>query len=140
MNCIIENSYHYTLCIIYFILSFNVAFNTVYKVISRWLVLWAEETSTYSWSRFCTVNCQPMASNYLLCHLRSGQDSNSDLRGGRRECYHCATMAPHFMHESLLFMLMYPELYRFMCGLYFMFVNIIFPFPVKNFCCYCSSP
>ena len=40
--------------------------------------LWAEETSTYSWSRFCTLNCRPTASNYQLSHLRSGQDSNSD--------------------------------------------------------------
>ena len=24
-----------------------------------WVILWAEETSAYSWSRFCTVNCQP---------------------------------------------------------------------------------
>ena len=51
-------------------------------------------TSTYSWSRFCTVNCQPMASIYQLSHLRSGWESNSDLRGGRRECYHSATVAP----------------------------------------------
>ena len=35
---------------------FYVAFNTV-QVISRRLVGMAEETSTYSWSRFCTVNC-----------------------------------------------------------------------------------
>ena len=36
------------------------------------VVLWAEETSTYSWSRFYTVNCRPTASNYQLSHLRSG--------------------------------------------------------------------
>ena len=34
---------------------FHVTFNTV-QVISQWVVLWAEETSTYSWSGFCTVN------------------------------------------------------------------------------------
>ena len=39
-----------------FILGFYVAFNTV-QVISRRVVGRAEKTSTYSWSRFCTVNC-----------------------------------------------------------------------------------
>ena len=66
-------------------LGFYVAFNTVQDT-SRWVVGRAGETSTYSWSRFCTVNYRPMASNYQLSHLRSG--------GGRRECYHSATMAP----------------------------------------------
>ena len=37
-------------------LGFNVAFQRIVQVISQWVVLWAEETSTYSWSRFCTVN------------------------------------------------------------------------------------
>ena len=50
-------------------LGFYVAFNTV-QVISWWVVGKAKETSTYSWSRFCTVNYQPMASNYQLSHLR----------------------------------------------------------------------
>ena len=36
-----------------YLFGFNVAFNTV-KVISRPVVLWAEGTSTYSWSNFCT--------------------------------------------------------------------------------------
>ena len=40
-----------------FYLGFYVSFNTV-QVISRWVVGRAEETSTYSWSRFCTVNCK----------------------------------------------------------------------------------
>ena len=70
-----------------------VAFNTV-QVISRRVVRRAEETSTYSRSRFCTVNCQPTASTYQLSHLRSGQEPNPDLRGGRRERYHSATVAP----------------------------------------------
>ena len=39
-------------------LGFYIAFNTV-QVISRRLVGRAEETSTYSSSGFCTVNCQP---------------------------------------------------------------------------------
>ena len=48
----------------------------------------AEETSTYSSSRFCTVNCRPTASNYHLSHLRPCREPNPGLRGGRRECYH----------------------------------------------------
>ena len=51
-------------------LSFSVAFNTV-QVISRRVVLWAEETSTYSWSRFCTANCRLSVNNYQLSHVRS---------------------------------------------------------------------
>ena len=74
-------------------LEFYIAFNSV-QVISRRVVLWAEETSTYSWSRFCTVNCRPTASNYQLSHLRLCREPNPGLRGGRRECYHSATVAP----------------------------------------------
>ena len=54
----------------------------------------AEETSTYSSLGFCTVNCWPTASNYQLSHLRPCRRSNPGLRGGRRECYHSATIAP----------------------------------------------
>ena len=74
-------------------LRFYVAFNTV-QVISRWVVGRAEETSTYSSLGFCTVNCRPTASNYQLSHLRACRESNPGLRGGRRECYHSATVAP----------------------------------------------
>ena len=74
-------------------LGFNVAFNTV-QVISRHVVGRAEETSTYSSSGFCTVNCRPTASNYQLSHLRPCREPNPGLRGGRRECYHSATVAP----------------------------------------------
>ena len=74
-------------------LGFYVAFNTV-RVISRRVVGRAEETSTYSSSGFCTVNCRPTASNYQLSHLRPCRESNPGLRGGRRECYHSATVAP----------------------------------------------
>ena len=80
-------------------LGFYVAFNTV-QVISRRVVGRAEETSTYSWSRFCTVNCRPMASNYQLFHLRSGREPNPGLRGGRRECYHSAKVAPCTWDET----------------------------------------
>ena len=54
--------------------------------ISRRVVGWAEETSTYSWSRFCTVNCRPMGRNYQLFNLRPCRKPNTGLRGGRREC------------------------------------------------------
>ena len=74
-------------------LGFDVAFNTV-QVISRRVVGRAEETSTYSSLGFCTVNCRPTASNYQLSHLRPSRGSNPGLRGGRRECYHSATVAP----------------------------------------------
>ena len=74
-------------------LGFYVAFNTV-QVISRRVVGRAEETTTYSSLGFCTVNCRPTASNYQLSHLRPCQESNPDLRGGRRECYHSAAVAP----------------------------------------------
>ena len=74
-------------------LGFYVAFNTV-QVISRWVAGRAEETSTYSSLGFCTVNCRPTASNYQLSHLRPCRGSNPGLRGGRRECYHSATVAP----------------------------------------------
>ena len=59
-------------------LGFYVAFNTV-QVISRWVVGRAEETSTYSWSRFCTVNYRPTTSNYQLSHLRLGRELNPAL-------------------------------------------------------------
>ena len=83
------------LCYIYLFiyLGFYVAFNTV-QVISRRVVGRAEETSTYSSLGFCTVNCRPTASNYQLSHLRPCRGSNPGLRGGRRESYHSATVAP----------------------------------------------
>ena len=81
-------------------LGFYVAFNTV-QVISRRVVGRAEETSTYSSLGFCTVNCRPTASNYQLSHLRPCWGSNPDLRGGRRECYHSATVAPQTHHKTL---------------------------------------
>ena len=79
--------------ILFIYLGFYIAFNTV-QVISRRVVGMAEETSTYSWSRFCTVNCRPTGSNYQLSHLRPCREPNPGLRGGRQECYHSATVAP----------------------------------------------
>ena len=76
-------------------LGFYVAFNTV-QVISRRVVGRAEETSTYSWSRFCTVNCRPTASNYWLSPLRPCREPNPGLRGG-----HSATMARIGQKETI---------------------------------------
>ena len=83
---------------IFIYLGFYVAFNTV-QVISRRVIGRAEETSTYSSSGFCTVNCRPTASNYQLSHLRPCQEPNPSLRGGRRECYHSVTMAPYLWFD-----------------------------------------
>ena len=55
-------------------LGFYVTFNTV-QVISQRVVGRAEETSTYSLSGFCTVNCCATASNYQLSHLRPCRES-----------------------------------------------------------------
>ena len=79
-------------------MGFYVAFNTV-QVISRRVVGRAEETSTYSSLGFCTVNCRPTASNYQLSHLRPRRGSNPGLRGGRRACYHYATVVPIFLYN-----------------------------------------
>ena len=59
---------------------FNASFETAW-VISGKLVLWADKTSSHSWSSFCTVNCRPAIGNYQLSPLRSSQDSNYDTRG-----------------------------------------------------------
>ena len=73
-------------------LGFYVAFNTV-QGISRRVVGRAEETSTYSWSRFFIVNCRPTADIYKLSHLRSGREPNPGLRGESVKD-HSATVAP----------------------------------------------
>ena len=86
-------------------LGLYVAFKTV-QVISRGVVGRAEETSTYSSLGFCTVNCRPTASNYQLSHLRPCQESNPGLRGGRRECYHSATVAPPNWERTIKYKLM----------------------------------
>ena len=78
---------------------FYVAFNTV-QVISRRVVERAEETSTHSSLGFCTVNCWPTASNFQLSHLRLCREWNPGLRGGRRECYHSATVVPRILLDS----------------------------------------
>ena len=64
-------------------LGFYVTVNIV-QVISRRVVGRAEETSTFSLSGFCTVNCRPTASNYQLSHLRPCREPSPGLRGGRR--------------------------------------------------------
>ena len=61
--------------VLFIYLGFYIAFNTV-QVISRWVVGRGEETSTYSSSGFCTVNCRPTASNYQLSHLKPCREPN----------------------------------------------------------------
>ena len=95
----------------YFIyLGFNIALNTI-QVISRRVVLWAEETSTYSWSRFCTVNCWQMVSNYQLSHIGSGVWT-PDLRDAIRVCYHCTTMAIYLIIDLLVLLLLVTSDYK----------------------------
>ena len=84
-------SYIVLYCAVFIYLGFYVAFDAV-QVISQRVVLWAEETSTYSWSRFCTVNCWPLASNYQQFHICLGCEQQTS--GGRRVSYHCATEVP----------------------------------------------
>ena len=48
---------------------------------TRRVVRRAEETSTYSSSGFCTVNCRPAASNYQLSHFRPCREPNPGLKG-----------------------------------------------------------
>ena len=76
-----------------YLFGFYVAFNTV-QVKPRPVVGRAEEICIHSWSKFCTVKCRQMASNYQLSHLRWGQEPNPGLRGGRGECYYSAAVAP----------------------------------------------
>ena len=92
-DSLLPNMHNFGLLCLFIYLGFYIAFNTV-QVISRPVVGRADETSTYSWSVFCTVNCRPTASNYQLSHLRLCRELNPGLRGGRRECYHSATVAP----------------------------------------------
>ena len=62
---LVRGVHDFSYFVLFIYLGFYASFNTVW-VISRWVVGRAEETSTYSWSRFCTVNCRPVASNYQL--------------------------------------------------------------------------
>ena len=80
--CMSDTFFLYMSIYLFIYFGFYVAFNTV-QIISRRVVGKADETSTYSWSRFCTVNCQPTASNHQLSHLRLCWKPNPGLRGGR---------------------------------------------------------
>ena len=67
------------------------------------VILWQvvgrpEETSTYSWSRFCTAK---LPSDGKLSHKRLSWNSNSDLRGGRREYYYSQTVAPDYINTDM---------------------------------------
>ena len=96
-------------------LGFYVTFNTA-QVISRRVVGRAEQTSTYSSLGFCTVNCRPTASNYQLSHLRPCQEPNPGIRGGRRECYHSATVAPPITCRNIFeFNTYYTQKFSYSC-------------------------
>ena len=73
-------------------LGFNVTFNTLYR---SWLVFCGRRkpVHTVGVARFlyCKTADQRQATTSFP-HLRSGWDLNSDLRGGRRECYYSATV------------------------------------------------
>ena len=53
------------------------------------VVLWAEETRTYSWSRFCTVKCCPSVSKHQFSHMGSGFEPQTSEMGGE-----CVTTGP----------------------------------------------
>ena len=93
-----QQQYYLVIIYLFIHLGFYVAFNTV-QVISWRVVGRAEETSTYSSSGFCTVNCPPTSGNYQLSHSRPCWEPNPGFRGGRRECYHSATVAPILFGE-----------------------------------------
>ena len=61
---------------------FYIAFNTV-QVISRRVIGRAEETSTYSLSGFCTVNCRPTASKLPAFPLEAmlGTETRPEVGG-----------------------------------------------------------
>ena len=60
------------------------------QVISWRVVLWADETSMYTCSRFCTVNCPPLVSNYQFPTYCLGFEPPTSEVGGE-----CVTTAPH---------------------------------------------
>ena len=116
------------MCFALFIyLGFYVTFNTV-QVISRQVVGRAEETSTFSLSGFCTVNYRPTASNYQLSLLRPCRELNPGLRGGRRECYHSATMAPFMCFACLMKLYVSVGIFAVgfftICVLFFKVINV----------------
>ena len=43
-----------------------------------------------------------MLRNYQLSYLKSGWDLNSNLRGGMRECYQCASVALFYLEKGNL--------------------------------------
>ena len=74
-------------------LGFYVAFNTV-QVISRRVVGRAEETQYIQFVRVLYCKLPTNSKQLPAFPLETVRGSNSGLRGGRRECYHSATVAP----------------------------------------------
>ena len=64
------------MCLVYIFILFIYYFIWGFTSLSQWVVGRGEETSVYSSSGFCTVNCRPMASNYQLSYLRPCLEPN----------------------------------------------------------------
>ena len=70
---------------------FYITPTTSVSVILWWVVGRVEETSTYSWCRilYCKLPSNGKQLPAFPLEVRPGL--NSDLRGGRRVCYHCTS-------------------------------------------------
>ena len=64
------------------------------QVISRRVVGRAEETSTYRFVRVLYCKLPTNGKQLPAFPLETMRGLNPGLRGGRRECYHSATVAP----------------------------------------------
>ena len=60
---------------------------------------------------YCKLPTDEKASNYQLSHSRSGRELNSDLRGGRRECYHSATVSPSNEYKYFEVFTLFEQIY-----------------------------
>ena len=71
--------------LIFFYLDFNIVFNTLCR---------SYHDGQFYVQRKPVHTVGQTTSNHQLSHLRLSKNLNSDLRGGRQECYHSATVAP----------------------------------------------
>ena len=62
------------------------------------MVLLAQETSTYSWSRFCIVNCRSSVTSYHLSTLCLGFEPLISEVGG--ECGNTAPLWPLYINRT----------------------------------------
>ena len=102
--------YEFTYLFIYLViyLGSHDVFITV-QVISQQVVLWGEETSAYSWSRICTVNCRPsVISNYNFLTEGLGFKPISEVGGKYAATAPQCTLSREKYKHSLL--LLFPTL------------------------------